>query len=339
MDFNIEFSLINKLLKNKFEFIEIENHKNFYDIEIKYLNNNLLYVKIFNKENKKWDEDLKIKIYDINNIDYEIISLGPSDEYYKEMEIYVDIDLYYDEPKNRKNIPNIVYYNKNINLNQKNEYYNYKNFLYSNKYYNINSDMSIIYNNVKSIYTNLDEMLNYVENENIKLQIYVLIYLNRNGGIFINDSFNLCNIDEINTDENKCYIDNNKLDYIFSKIKFIDENIIIDDLKNKKNINFEYYLNDFNIINQNDKTLKNELVKNDYDYVFNFEDYDFFIQSNKNIKYNIEKLPNNYFCLNYNDKKEILVNMNILDKKNNKEFKFDKSLIKNRFEDNVIFKL
>ena len=31
--------------------------------------------------------------------------------------------------------------------------------------------------------------------------------------------------------------------------------------------------------------------------------------------------------------------MNILDKKNNKEFKFDKSLIKNRFEDNIIFKL
>ena len=85
MDFNIEFSLINKLLKNKFEFIEIKNHKNFYNIEAKYLSNNLLYVKIFNNENRKWDEDLKIKIFDINNIDYEIISLCPSDECYKEM--------------------------------------------------------------------------------------------------------------------------------------------------------------------------------------------------------------------------------------------------------------
>ena len=37
MDFNIESTLSNKYLKNKYDFLDIEKHINYYEVELFYL--------------------------------------------------------------------------------------------------------------------------------------------------------------------------------------------------------------------------------------------------------------------------------------------------------------
>ena len=59
----------------------------------------------------------------------------------------------------------------------------------------------------------------------------------------------------------------------------------------------------------------------------------------KDTKYNIEKLPNNYFCLTNKNEIKNDVEVNIYNKIIQSSFKLDDKYIKNKFNNNIIFKL
>ena len=340
MDINLEFNIVNKFLENKFEFLNIEQHSHLYNFEISYLEKNLLYVKINNKENKGWNEDIKIKLYTIENNDFEELSIGSSNYETKEIEFYTDIDLIEKIEKFRNYIPNTIYINKSFNINNKEEFYDLKYFLYVNNFYSFVNNFDIINQFFEENYNHILNLMEYIINPNLKLIIKVLFFLNKNGGIFINENLKNINIDTINKDTNICYINEEIISIIFCKINFLNEELLVEDLKVKNKLLFNKYLNDFEIIF--DKEIintKNLRLENDYyNNIISYDDYIFYIIS-KDSKYTIEKLSNNYFCLTNEIEVKNDVEVNIYNKTIKSSFKLDDKYIKNKFNNNIIFKL
>jgi len=343
MDFNIESTLSNKYLKNKYDFLDIEKHINYYEVELFYLEKNLLYIKIWNKQNNTWTEDVKLRIYTINNDSYEDISIGGSVYYEKEMELYVDIDLEYNKQIIRKNIPNNVLLNKNNKINNKIKYYNTKKFIHINNYYIINNDLSMIYDFINNKYQEVNKLVEYILNNNIKLLIYILLYLNKNGGIYVNYFVKDINLDDYNIDDNLCFINNNLISVIFSKINFLNEDLLFEDLKKKDIIIFNKYLNNFTI--KYEELIIGEKIdkieNNYYNDSYLFSNYNFYILSKKNIKYNIEELQGGYYCLTTNNENEIEhdIVIEIHDNIKYNKFFLSDDYIKNKFKNNYIIKL
>ena len=341
MDFNIESNLKNKYIKNKYEFIEIHTHFNFYELELFYLDKNLLYVKIYNKNENPWDEDLKIRIYSLDNSNYEDLSIGGSSYYEKEMEFYLEINLEYKSQIIRQHIPNHIILNKKFNISSKKDYYKLKNFTYMNNFYLIDNDISIIENFIENNYSEIRSSVEYIINFDIKLIIYVLLYLNKNGGIFINHNLKNINIDEINIDNNLVYLNDNIISIIFSKINFLNEDLLLNDLNKKKKINFTNYLNDFVIYNDK-PVIENKIKETKYDYysdIFKFEKYNFYLLSKKDVNYTMEELQGDYYCLNTEDKIESDLLIEILNNETQEKIDFHERFIKNKFENNYIFKV
>jgi hypothetical protein len=340
MDINLEFNIINKFLENKFEFLNIEQHSHLYNFEISYLEKNLLYVKINNKENKGWNEDIKIKLYTIENNDFEELSIGSSNYETKEIEFYTDIDLIEKKEILKNYIPNTIYINHSFNINNKVEFYDLKYFLYTNKFYSFINNFDIINDFIKENYNHVLDFMEYIINPNLKLLIKILFFLNKNGGIFINENLKNLNIDTINKDTNICYMNDGIISIIFCKINFLYEDLLIEDLKAKNKLVFENYLNNFEIIFDKDIVNTNKLtLENDYyNNIIHHDNYIFYIMS-KDTKYNIEKLPNNYFCLTNKNEIKNDVEVNIYNKIIQSSFKLDDKYIKNKFNNNIIFKL
>ena len=345
MDINLEINIMKKFLKNKFEFLNIEQHINFYNLEISYLDKNLLYVKIFiknNEENKNigWKENVKIKLYDIEENNFEELSIGSSNTNIKEIEFYTSIDLYFKEVITRNNIPNHVYIHKSFEVNNKIEFYDLRYFIYINNSYSFYNDFNLIDNFFNEQYNELNELMNFIINPNIKLIIKILFYLNKNGGIFINENLKNINIDSINKDSNICYINNDFISIIFCDINFLNQELLIEDLKEKNKLNFEKYLNNFKIflnepvINQKDLSIEH----NYYNNIIVYDNYIFYIISHSE-KYIIEQLPNDYYCLTCENSSDNSVEVIIFNKLIDSSFKLDDSHIKNKFNNNIIFKL
>lgn len=339
MNINLEKNII--FLKNKFEFVNILECSNLYNFEISYLDKNLLYVKIFNNDIKSWNEDIKLNIYSIDEKIIEELSIGSCDHNSKEIEFYTDIELFRKTDTNKINIPKNILTNKLFEYTNKKDYYNLKYFLYLNNFYSFNNNFEIIDDFINENYNYINNLLEYVINDNLKTIIKILFYLNKNGGIFINKNFGNIDIESINKDSNLCYINNNIITIIFSKINFLNINLLINDLENKNKLCFDKYLNNFEILF--DKNIINDIKLNlDNDYfnnIINYENYIFYILSKNNSKYTIEKLPNDYYCLNNEDKIDDDLIVEILNKTNNTKFKLDDKYVKNKFESNIIFKL
>ena len=339
MNMNLETNKI--FLKNKFEFINISEHSNLYNFEILYLDKNLLYVKIFNNDKKSWNEDIKLNIYSLDEKIVEELSIGSCDDYLKEIEFYTDIDLFKKTNNNKINIPKNIITNKSFESNNNKDYYNLQYFLYLNSFYIFNNDFEIIEDFINENYNNINTLLEYVINDNIKTIIKVLFYLNKNGGIFINKNCRNIDIESINKDSNICFVNNNTITIIFSKIDFLNIDLLINDLENKNKLHFDKYLDDFEILF--DKNIINDIklnLENDYfNNIINYEDYIFYILSKNNSKYTIEKLPNDYYCLNNENNIDDDLIVEILNKKSNTKFRLDDKYIKNKFESNIIFKL
>ena len=356
MDIHLEMNIMKKFLKNKFEFLNIEEHTYLYNFEISYLKKNLLYVKIYyneknenqeNKENKEneinkngWKEDIKIKLYNLEENEFEELSIGSSNINIKEIEFYTDIDLYEKEEFIRNNIPNQVFISKSFEVNNKNDFYDLRYFLYNNNFYSFINDFELVNHFFNEQYNYLNEIMNFIINPNIKLIIKLLFYLNKNGGIFINENLKNINIDSINKDSKICYINNNFISIIFCTIHFLNEELLIEDLKNKNKLDFRKYLNDFEIfIDEPIVTEKKLCLTNDYyNNIIEYDDYIFYILSQSE-KYNIEKLPNNYYCLSNNENNESNVEVTIFNKTIQSSFTLDDKYIKNKFNNNIIFKL
>lgn len=341
MDFNIESTLLNNYLKNKYDFLDIENHSNFYELKLYYLEKNLLYIKIWNKDNNIWNEDIKIRIYTLDEDKYEDISIGGSEYFEKEMELYLDIELDYNKQIIRKNIPNNVLLNKNSNINNKIKYYNTKKFINSNNHYLINNDLSLVYVFINNNYKEINKLVGYILNNNIKLIIYILLYLNKNGGIYVNHYVRNINLDDYNIDNNLCLINNNLISVIYSKINFLNEDLLFENLKNKENIVFDKYLNDFII--KYDVPIIGEKIANSetnyYNDIYLFDNYTFYILSKNNIKYKIEELQGGYYCLTSNNEIENDLTIEVNNNNNDNKFFINDNYIKNKFKNNYIIKI
>lgn len=335
MDINYKINNTNKYIKNKFEFININYHTNYYDFIINYLDKNLLYIKISSKKN--WNEDLKLIIYDMDEKNIEELSIGSCDDNEKEIEFYTSIDLYEEECSANKKTEVLFY--KSFDILDKNKYYDLKYILYKNQNYNFNNNLDNVHNFFKD-YDHINILLDYIINDNIKLLIKILFYLDKNGGSFLNKNVENIDIDSLKKRKNICYINNDLISVIICEKDFLNKDLLVSDLENKKKLKFDSYLNDFYIL-YNENIINNENINFDNNYfnnIIQYENYIFYILS-KNGQYNIEKLPNNYYCLNNDNNVEDDLIVEILNKENNDKFKLDEKYIKNKFENNIIFKL
>ena len=347
MNFNMN-SILNTYIKNNFHFIQLEKHKHLFKFNIYYLEKNLLYIQIINLNKIPWSEDLIIRLYDIKNEElYEDLSIGGSRYEIKEIELYTNIDLIKYEYISKKNIPNTILQIKEVETFEINKMYQFFYFLYKNNQYNyqnvnINDLNNQIENNYPTLYKYLKNILN-IKNKNF---LIILLYLNLNGGIFISEYVkNINSIDSLNIDENAYLIENNYIYLLFTKIKFLNIELLENDLKQHKRIEFTKYLNDFKILNINEFQIDENVnidknTNTGYTHYFEFDELDIYIFSKKNLDYHIEKLQNKYYNLNLNKNKiETDLIIDIFLKKDNKKIKWIDSMIKFKNENNYIFKI
>ena len=150
MNFNID-NMINIYIKNDFHFIQLEKHKNIFKFNIHYVEKNLLYIQIINLNKIAWNEDLILRLYDINNKEkYEDLSIGGCKNDIKEIELFTQIDLEKFECKNKKNIPNTIIQIKEAESFEIKKIYEFYYFLYKNNQYN--------YQNI-----NINDLINQIE--------------------------------------------------------------------------------------------------------------------------------------------------------------------------------
>ena len=158
----------------------------------------------------------------------------------------------------------------------------------------------------------------------------------------MNSNVSNINIDEYNIDDNLYYMTNDGLiSLIFTKINFLNEQLLMNDISKKKKLDFQKYLNNFTI--KSDKSIINGKLNskscNYYTEIIALSKYTFYILSKNNIKYNIEELQGDYYCLTTDNEVERDVLIEISNNENNKKFMFDEQFIKNKFKNNLIFKL
>ena len=102
-------------IKNKYEIVKYD-FPDIFDIKIYYLNEN--YCQIFVQRldsNVGWGLILEIKIFDINNEkNFELITIGNSQENFVNDFFHLKINLDYDDNKNNNFIPKVIYPRKDI---------------------------------------------------------------------------------------------------------------------------------------------------------------------------------------------------------------------------------
>lgn len=345
MNFNID-NMINIYIKNDFHFIQLEKHKNIFKFNINYVEKNLLYIQIINLNKIAWNEDLILRLYDINNKEkYEDLSIGGCKNDIKEIELFTQIDLEKFECKNKKNIPNTIIQIKEAESFEIKKIYEFYYFLYKNNQYNYqNININDLINQIETKYPEIIKYTKIILNENNRLFIIILLYLNLNGGIFISEYIkNLKSLDDLNIDENALLIKDNYIFLLFTKINFLNIKLLEEDIKNKKKLDFKKYLMNFKELNLELFDINEQIYinKNEkyYTHYFEFEIYNIYLFSKKNQQYNIEKLSSGYFNLNSDKNIEHDLEFDLFLKKENKKIKWNNSMIKFKSDNNYIFKI
>jgi hypothetical protein len=158
----------NVLINNTYNIINNEHNDDFH-IAIYYLSDNKCSITIRRLDCNSWEQNLKIRIMDIDNRKYENISLGSSEDNIKKIDYYTKIQLFptiYEEnriPKviiqtsNYKNNKNLKHYNAIMSIIEMNPEYDYKFFDDNDarKFISDNFKKNILDENL-----NLDESLN-----------------------------------------------------------------------------------------------------------------------------------------------------------------------------------
>jgi hypothetical protein len=129
----------NVLINNTYNIINNEHSDDFH-IAVYYLSDNKCSIIIRRLDCNSWEQNLKIRIMDIDNRKYENISLGSSEDNIKKIDYYTKIRLFptiYEEnriPKviiqtsNYKNNKNLKHYNAIMSIIEMNPEYEYKFF-------------------------------------------------------------------------------------------------------------------------------------------------------------------------------------------------------------------
>jgi mannosyltransferase OCH1-like enzyme len=112
----------NILIKNNY-FITENNFGDDFNITIYYLEQNKCKIIVRRLDDYCWGQDLKIKIMNIDNTDYEKISLGSCDENFKIIEYYTNIILYKIDYVEQI-IPKVIIQTSNYDMNLNIYHYN-----------------------------------------------------------------------------------------------------------------------------------------------------------------------------------------------------------------------
>jgi hypothetical protein len=177
----------NILLKNNY-FITDNIHNDDFTIVIYYIAENKCKIIIRRLDDYSWGQDLKIKLMNIDNTDYEKISVGSSDENFKIIEYYTNITLYkvdYTE----QIIPKTIIQTSNYDMNHNIYHYNsIMSFIelnpeYEYKFFNNNECRQFIKNN---LIDNIDILKAYdiLIPGPLKCDLFKYLYLYINGGCY-----------------------------------------------------------------------------------------------------------------------------------------------------------
>lgn len=188
------------LIRNNY-YITDNNFNDDFSIIIYYLEENKCKIIIRRLDDHQWGQDLKIKLMNIDNIDYEKISLGSCDENFKIVEYYTNIILYKCN-YTKQIIPKVIIQTSNYEMNLNIYHYNsITSFIelnpeYQYKFFTDNECRQFIkYNISKDIFKNEKENINLYENDilkiydllipgSLKCDFFKYCYLYINGGCY-----------------------------------------------------------------------------------------------------------------------------------------------------------
>jgi mannosyltransferase OCH1-like enzyme len=179
-----------KLINNKY-FIIDNPHKDLFNIAIYYLSENKCKIIIRRLDHDSWGQDLKIKIMDINNNNFEKISLGSCDNNLKMFDIYTNIKLFPIEYKNQI-IPKVIIQTSNYEMNRNIYHYNAiisfveLNPEYEYKFFTDNDCRRFLIDNYKdeTFYEDIINAFDIIIPGPIKADIFRYAYLYKNGGCY-----------------------------------------------------------------------------------------------------------------------------------------------------------
>jgi mannosyltransferase OCH1-like enzyme len=254
------------LIKNNYYVIE-NPHNDEFHIAIYYISKNKCKIIIRRLDSAEWGQDLKIKIIDIDNINFEKISLGSCNENLKVVDIYTNIILHKTE-YNEQLIQQVIIQTSNESMNKNIFHYNSiisfveLNPEYEYKFFTDDECREFIFNNFKDIIDVYDLLIP----GKIKADLFKYAYLYTNGGCYFNCKTILFkSLNKIINPEDKIilYSDNGVLK---DGIILIEKNnIILLDILNKLVSN----ISENNTENNTKNNTKNKLVNITSNIIFN----------------------------------------------------------------------
>ena len=208
------------LIKNKHELITSSSKDNFH-IVMYYVNAHKIEIIIrkLNMDNG-WTFDLKVKLFNLENNDHQVISVGSCDENYKILEIYSKFKIDKKQQKNLVNIPkriiqtnksicsNIYHYNSVMTFLEKNPEYEYyffndyesRQFIKEHFVKHIVNENNV--NEIPDVLTAYDMIIPGA----IKADLFRYCYLYIYGGVYVDSKISTyVHLDDI-IDENDKYI-------------------------------------------------------------------------------------------------------------------------------------
>ena len=290
------------LILNKYHITD-NHHKDEFHIAIYYIMNNKCKIIIRRLDCDSWGQDVKIKIFDINDSNlFEKISIGSCDENFKIIEIYTNIKLFPNE-YNEQSIPKVIIQTSNYNMNK--NIYHYNSIIsfielnpeYEYKFFNDNECRNFLLecNDIENILEAFDSLTCGP----MKADLFRYAYLFKNGGCYFDckmillkplsslidkiDTLILFNDSDILSNSMILCEKNNK--YILNVL-----NKAIDNILKKNKCNESRMISGgkmFHNIMINDSNLKIKLIKSG-DYIIN-------VEKNIFLKYNYKDYYINYY--------------------------------------------
>ena len=289
---------------NKYDYLDKENENNF-KIYIYSINNNLCKIIIRNNINCGWDNDIKINLYELNEKNKEIISLGSNDKNSKIIDFYSHIKI-------EQCINNFSTSQKIIQTHESNKIDNYENYMNFTHLVDLNTNIDynfydqseqrkfINYNckNYLDIYDSLKD-------NNLKNMIFICNYLFLNGGFYISFNVNLkisiCELYNMNINKNIYLLNNNLLELLFcDKNDYFLINYLNKLINNDYTISLDELFNKYDKLNNNYYNMLNNIFSINYDDLYFKNIFD--LNENKiiiNGIYNKDSLSLEYLNLNY----------------------------------------
>lgn len=309
-----------KRIINKYEIIK-DDFPDKFIINLFYIDKNLCLFKIRRIDSEYgWDKDLKINLFSENGRENEIISIGKSFKNTKNIEIYTNIDLFFSDitikSKNilqtrDQNFKNFIECENFYKFISKNIEYNFYNF-------NKNSRRDFIIDNYKNILNIYDTIIDH----NLKKKIFILCYVNFNGGIYIDHNLEFDEISNMDLDNNLIKTENDNFYILNCSENSVNVKKLFADIENKEKLDFRNYIKDVKDI-EIDINLNDKIKFLYYDHVFNFRNYKILILTESKINdYNfiVEEMEEGYYLIKEKDNKDFNdINIKYINLINNNE--------------------